>query len=176
MKFTETALPSSWLIDIEPATDERGFFARLFCKEEFTQAGLPGTFVQSSLSFNQRRGTLRGMHYTAQPALEGKLVTCVRGAIQDVILDMRPESPHYLHWIAFELTADNAKSLYIPPGVAHGFQTLRDDTTILYQMTAYYRPHHARGVRWNDRAFAIDWPLAHPILSLRDASYPDFTQ
>jgi len=174
MKFTETALSAAWLIEIEPATDERGFFARLFCQEEFAQSGLPGYFVQSSLSFNRQRGTLRGMHYVAQPASEGKLVTCVRGAIQDVILDLRPDSPHYRHWLAFELTADNARSLYIPPGFAHGFQTLRDNTTVLYQMTAFYRPDLGRGVRWNDRAFAIDWPLPDPILSAQDASYPDF--
>jgi dTDP-4-dehydrorhamnose 3,5-epimerase len=174
MKFTETGLPPSWFIDIEPAADERGFFARLFCEEEFAQAGLPAKFVQSSLSFNHRRGTLRGMHYAAEPALEGKLVTCVRGAVYDVILDLRSGSPHYGHWRAFELRAENARSLYVPPGFAHGFQTLHDDTTILYQMTESYQPGLARGVRWNDRAFAIDWPLADPILSARDVAYPDF--
>jgi len=174
MIVTETALPQAYLIEIEPLRDDRGFFARSFCAREFALHGLPDAFVQSNVSFNLKRGTLRGLHYQAEPAAEGKLVRCTRGAIFDVMVDLRRNSAAYRKWLGFELSAENAKAVYIPPGFAHGFQTLRDDTEILYQMTTEYQPEYARGARWNDPAFAIRWPLDNPILSPRDAEYPDF--
>jgi dTDP-4-dehydrorhamnose 3,5-epimerase len=174
VRFTKAALPGAWLIDIDPIADDRGHFARCFCRDEFADHGLPADFVQSSLSFNHRRGTLRGLHYQAAPAAEGKLIRCTRGAIFDVMLDLRPDSSTYLQWQGFTLTAANAAAVFIPPGLAHGFQSLADDTEIVYQMTTRYSPAHAAGVRWNDTAFAITWPIPDPILSPRDANYPDF--
>ena len=174
MIITQTPLKPACLIDIKPACDERGYFARTFCQDEFARHGLPGGFVQCSLSFNRRRGTLRGLHYQAEPCPEGKLVRCTRGAIFDVMLDLRRSSPSYCRWFGVELSADNARAVYIPPGFAHGFQTLSDDAELFYQMTAAYLPELARGARWNDPAFAIAWPLADPILSPRDAGFPDF--
>src|ERR1700678_2956828 len=150
MIFTETPLAPACLIDIEPAGDERGYFARVFCQDEFSRRGLPGCFVQASLSFNRRRGTLRGLHYQAEPHPEGKLVRCTRGAVFDVMLDLRRDAPTYCGWFATELSADNARAVYIPPGFAHGFQTLSDDAELLYQMTEAYRPELSRGVRWDD--------------------------
>jgi dTDP-4-dehydrorhamnose 3,5-epimerase len=174
MRITETALSGLFVVDITPFGDERGHFARTFCAEEFARAGLPTTFVQCSTSFNRRQGTLRGLHYQDDPCPEGKLVRCTRGAAFDVAVDLRPGSPSYCRWHASELTADNTRALYIPPGFAHGFQTLADGTEILYQMTEFYRADLARGVRWNDPSFGIDWPLSDPILSPRDAGYPEF--
>ena len=136
--------------------------------------GLPGSFVQASLSFNRRRGTLRGLHYQAEPCPEAKLVRCTRGAVFDVILDLRSDSANYCRCFATELSADNARAVYIPPGFAHGFQTLCNDTEMFYQMTATYQPELSRGVRWDDAAFGIAWPLPDPILSERDAGQPDF--
>jgi len=172
--ISETPLKPACLIDIEPARDDRGHFARTFCQDEFSRHGLPGNFVQCSLSFNRRRGTLRGLHYQSEPCPEGKLVRCTRGAVFDVMLDLRRNSENYCRWLAFELSADNARAVYIPPGFAHGFQTLSDDAEVFYQMTTAYRPDLARGARWNDPAFAITWPLGDPILSARDAEYPDY--
>ncbi len=174
MRFSSTALHDVVIVDVEPHVDERGLFARTVCEEELARAGLPGRFVQSSVSFNTRRGTLRGMHYQLPPKAEGKLVRCTRGAIFDVALDLRPGSPGPTRWIAVELSCDNRRALYVPPGYAHGFQTLSDDTEVLYLMTELYAPDAARGVRWNDRAFAIEWPISTPTLSERDATYPDF--
>jgi len=174
MIITETPLQPACVIDIEPARDERGYFARTFSREEFARHGLPGDFVQASLSFNRRRGTLRGLHYQAEPAAEGKLIRCTRGAIFDVMLDLRRESPTWCRWFAVELSADNGRAVYVPPGFAHGFQTLTDDAELFYQMTAAYRPELSRGVRWNDPAFGITWPLADPIVSARDAGLADF--
>ena len=175
MIFTETALKHAWLIDIEPVADERGFFARSFCQNEFARHGLPETFVQCSISFNRRQGTLRGLHYQAEPAVEGKLIRCTRGKVFDVMVDLRRQAPTYCQWQAFELSEINARAVYIPPGFAHGFQSLSDNTEISYQMTTPCRPDRERGVRWNDPAFSIAWQLPDPILSPRDASYPDFT-
>jgi dTDP-4-dehydrorhamnose 3,5-epimerase len=174
MRITETALKPACVIDIEPAHDDRGFFARTFCAETFARHGLPTAFVQSSLSFNRHWGTLRGLHYQAGSCPEAKLVRCTRGAVFDVIVDLRRESPSFCCWIAIELSAANARAVYVPPGFAHGFQTLSDDAELYYQMTVAYVPELARGVRWNDPAFAIDWPLPEPILSPRDAAWPDF--
>lgn len=174
MIITETRLGGAYIVDIEPRQDERGFFARSFCRDEFARAGLPGDFVQCNISSNRDRGTLRGMHYQADPHPEGKLVRCSRGAIRDVIVDLRPDSPTYCQWIGVDLTEQNCRALYIPPGFAHGFQSLAEDSEVFYQMTEAYVGTLARGVRWNDPAFAIEWPLPDPIMSERDATYPDF--
>lgn len=174
MIFEELSLPGAYLIRLEPREDERGFFARTFCAAEFSRQKLLSTFVQCNISFNSRRGTLRGMHFQQDPRPEGKLVRCVRGAAYDVVLDLRPQSPTYTRWHSLELTADNRLAVYVPPGLAHGFQTLADSTEILYQMSEFYVPELAGGVRFDDQAFAIEWPVPEPILSDRDRSYPDF--
>lgn len=174
MRFRPTGLAGLVVVEPEPFVDQRGLFARTFCEREFTDAGLPGRFVQSSVSFNLCRGTLRGMHFQRAPHAEGKLVRCTRGAIVDVAVDLRDGSPTRLHWRGVELSAENRASLYIPPGFAHGFQTLSDQAEVLYLMTEFYAPDAAGGVRWNDPAFGIEWPIAGPILSERDATYPDF--
>lgn len=173
MTLHPTPLSGAWLIAIDPIPDERGFFARSLCADTLSAQGLEARPVQQSLSFNPRKGTLRGLHYQAAPCEEVKLVRVTQGRIYDVMLDMRPHSPSYGQWHAVELSAQNRHTLYIPKGVAHGFQTLVDDTEVCYQMTHPHSPAHSRGVRWNDPAFAIVWPLPDPILSERDATYPD---
>jgi dTDP-4-dehydrorhamnose 3,5-epimerase len=172
--FTSTPLPGAVLIEPESHEDHRGSFTRIFCVEEFSAQGLETRLVQCSLSHNHRRGTLRGMHYQIAPREEVKIVRCIRGAIYDVIIDLRPDSPTYTKHFAVVLSAANRKALYIPKGFAHGFQTLEDDSEVLYQMSEFYSPQHARGVRWNDPAFGIEWPIPDPIILDRDASYPDF--
>jgi dTDP-4-dehydrorhamnose 3,5-epimerase len=162
------------VIELEKLEDERGFFARTFCEEEFATHGLKSRFVQCNLSFNAKRGTLRGMHYQESPYEEAKLVRCTRGAIFDVIIDIRKASPTYRQWMDVELTADNCRMLYVPEGFAHGFQTLQHESEVFYQMSRMYRPEAARGIRWNDPAFAIRWPLSDPVVSARDAGYRDF--
>jgi dTDP-4-dehydrorhamnose 3,5-epimerase len=174
VKLSETPIAGAWLLEIEPILDERGFFARSLCVDTLAAHGLEGRMLQQSVSFNQKRGTLRGMHYQTAPHEEIKLVRVTQGRIYDVILDLRRDSPSYLRWHAVELSADNHHTLYIPKGVAHGFQTLEDGSEILYQMATPYVPGHSAGVRWNDPTFAIDWPLASPVLSERDATYPNF--
>jgi dTDP-4-dehydrorhamnose 3,5-epimerase len=174
MRFTETALPGAFVIDLQPHSDERGFFARAFCVDEFAAHGLRLTHAQCNLSHNIRRGTLRGMHWRALPSPEAKLVRVVRGAIYDVIVDLRPASPTYLRHIGIELSAENRRALYVPELFAHGFQTLTDDTEVFYQMSELYQPGLDRGARWNDPAFKIDWPIGDPIMNDRDRTYPDF--
>jgi dTDP-4-dehydrorhamnose 3,5-epimerase len=174
MRFLETPLAGARVIEIVPHADPRGFFARTFCRDELVAAGLPGEFMQASVSYNLRRGTLRGMHFQAAPHEEPKLVRCTRGALHDVIIDLRPGSATRCRWFGVELSAENRRTLYVPPGFAHGFQTLVDDTEILYQMAEPYMPGLARGVRWNDPAFGIAWPIADPFMSERDAVYPDY--
>lgn len=174
MKFLPTPLQGLVLIEAEPMRDHRGEFARTFCENEFGSAGLPPRFVQSSYSFNLARGTLRGMHYQDFSRPEGKLVRCTRGAIFDVALDLRPDSPTFLKWHGVELSAEDHRSFWIPAGFAHGFQTLTDSAEVYYQMDAFFEPGLARGVRYNDPAFGIRWPLGNPILSDRDRSLPDF--
>jgi dTDP-4-dehydrorhamnose 3,5-epimerase len=174
MRFLETALQGAFIIELDRQEDERGFFARTWCQREFIAHGLNPRLVQCNVSFNRRRGTLRGMHYQVAPYAEAKLVRCTRGAIYDVIIDLRPDSPTFTQWIAVELTADNHRMLYIPEQFAHGFQTLEDNTEVFYQMSEFYAPECARGVRWNDPAFAIAWPPAERIISERDRHYPDF--
>lgn len=174
MIFTPTGIDGALLIGLEKRHDERGFFARTWCNREAATVGIDQQFVQCSTSFNLRRGTLRGLHYQSKPHEERKLVRCTAGAIFDVLVDIRPESPTYLRWAAFDLTAANGLQLYIPAGVAHGFQTLQDSTEVLYQMNEYYYPEHSRGLAWNDPAFGIDWPEGPRIISERDQQYAPF--
>jgi len=174
MRFIETRLPGAFVIEIEPHVDERGFFARTFCEDEFAKMGLDARVSQRSVSFNPRRGTLRGLHFQAPPHQEVKLVRCLRGAIFDVIVDLRSDSKTYLQWVAVELSQDNHQALYIPGGFAHGFITLQDDTEVDYQMNLKQIPSAARGIRWDDPALQISWPFSPLILSERDRTYPDF--
>lgn len=174
MIFTPTAIRGAVLISLRPNTDERGFFARAWCARECRDAGLPTRIVQSSISWNKRRHTLRGMHWQAAPHGEGKIVRCTRGAIFDVIVDLRPTSRTYLANLGFELDADNRRALYVPPGLAHGFLTLTDGTEVLYQMDTAYVPDAARGARWNDPAFAISWPHEPEVINDRDATFADY--
>lgn len=176
MIFTPATLDGAFLIDIERKEDERGYFARVMCRDEFSGFGLIADFVQANHSFNRRQGTLRGMHMQASPHAEVKLVRCVRGAIYDVIIDLRTSSPSYLRWEGFELSADNGRLLYIPEGFAHGFQTLCDETDVTYQVSHPYTPSAERGVRYNDPTFSIGWPLPVTAISSKDASWPDFEQ
>lgn len=173
MKITPLPLGGAHLVELEPVADERGFFARTWCAEEFRTYGLNPSLAQCSISFNKRRGTLRGLHYQAEPYAEAKLVRCTAGAIYDVILDLRPASDSCRKWFAVELNATNRTMLYIPEGLAHGFQTLADDTEVFYQMSVNYHPESARGVRWNDPLFGIEWPVPDPTISQRDRSFPD---
>jgi len=173
MVFTGSCIPGAFVVDVEPAPDSRGIFARTFCELEFAQNGLASRFVQCSTSYNVIRGTLRGMHYQAEPHSEAKLVRCTAGAIYDVIVDLRPYSSMFRRWVAVELTAENRRALYIPAGVAHGFQTMVDHSEVFYQITEHYHAGSARGLRWNDPVLAIDWPVLPPILSERDANFPD---
>jgi len=173
MIFTPAKIQGACLITPEPITDHRGHFARLFCQDEFAAQKLPQSFAQSSISFSPQKHTFRGLHYQSPPAAEEKLVRCTRGAVCDVILDLRKNSPTYLTWQSFELTAQNAHSLFIPAYCAHGFLTLEDNTELFYQMTTPQNPSYATGVRWNDPTFAITWPADPKIISERDATYPD---
>jgi dTDP-4-dehydrorhamnose 3,5-epimerase len=174
MKFTELELSGAFLVDLEPIEDERGFFARSFCRQEFAARGLNPAVAQCNISFNRQRGTLRGLHYQAPPKGEAKLVRCTRGALYDVVADLRPGSPTFCRWSAVQLSAENYQMLYIPAGLAHGFQTLRDDTELFYQMSEFYDPGSARGLRWDDPTFQINWPLPITAVSERDRSYPPF--
>lgn len=174
MIFLETPLPGAFVLGSESREDSRGSFARTFCRREFEEHGLDPQVAQCNLSFNRRRGTLRGMHYQAAPREEVKLVRCVRGAIYDVIIDLRPDSPTYTRHFGVVLSAEERNALYIPRGFAHGFQSMEDETEVMYQMSEFYSPEHARGVRWNDPVFGIEWPIADPIILERDATYPDF--
>jgi dTDP-4-dehydrorhamnose 3,5-epimerase len=173
MRFLETKVDGAFLIEPEPIADERGLFARTWCREEFEEHGLNPGLAQANVSFNHRKGTLRGMHYQAAPHQEAKLVRCTQGAVFDVALDLRPASPTYLAWFGAELDAGNRAMLYVPEGCAHGFLTLADATEVAYQMSAPYAPAAARGVRWDDPAFAIEWPGEVLVINQRDASYPD---
>ncbi|MBI3543213.1 MAG: dTDP-4-dehydrorhamnose 3,5-epimerase [Deltaproteobacteria bacterium] len=174
MKFTELPLKGAFVVEPELMSDERGSFARTFCSREFAEHGLDPMLVQCSISFNHRKGTLRGLHYQATPFEEDKLVRCTMGALFDVMVDLRPGSATFRKWCSAELTPQNRKALYLPKGFAHGFLTLADDTEILYQMSEFWSPGHGRGVRWNDPAFGIQWPQTPTVISPRDAGYPDF--
>jgi len=174
MKFQETRLHGVFEIHLEPISDERGFFARSWCQKEFEAHGLISTVSQCNVSFNVRKGTLRGMHYQAEPYQETKLIRCTRGAICDVVVDLRPESPTFRRWTALVLTSANRHMMYVPEGCGHGFLTLEAETEVFYQMSEFYNPQAARGVRWNDPAFQIDWPGEVNVISERDRTYPDF--
>lgn len=174
MIFERLALPDARVIELEPHHDDRGFFARVWCRRELEQEGLEAAVAQCSLSYNRRRGTLRGMHFQAPPREEVKIVRCVRGALHDVIIDLRPGSPTFTRHVAVELTADNRRALYVPKGFAHGFQTLEDGTEVFYQMSEFHSPDHARGLRFDDPAFDIEWPVPDPIVKERDRNWPDF--
>jgi len=172
VRFSTTTIPGVWLIAPEPRHDERGFFARTFCADEFAAHGLNPVLVQCATSFNRRRGTLRGMHYQAAPHEEEKLVRCTRGAIFDVVVDLRPASPTLYQWTSAELSADNHQMLYIPAGCAHGFLTLADGAEVFYQMSAAHHPESSRGVRWDDPLLAIRWPGEGPVvMSDRDRGF-----
>jgi dTDP-4-dehydrorhamnose 3,5-epimerase len=175
MHFKETPLKGSFLINLEKKGDDRGFFARFFCRNEFAEHNLDGDIVQINNSLSKHKGTLRGMHYQLPPKAETKIVRCVRGRLWDVMLDLRPDSSTFGKWYAEELTSENRKMLYVPKGFAHGFITLEDDTEILYLVTEFYAPDHERTVRWNDPSFAIEWPLEPVILSDKDQNAPDFS-
>lgn len=174
MIFTATPLAGAVVIEPKRFEDERGFFARSFCAREFEAHGLNPRVVQCSISFNRKRGTLRGLHLQRSPHAEARLVRCTAGALYDVILDLRPESPTFRRHCGVELRARNRKMLYVPEGCAHGFQTLEDDTEVFYQMSEFFVPDAAAGVRWNDPAFGITWPLAVTMISERDRTCPDF--
>jgi dTDP-4-dehydrorhamnose 3,5-epimerase len=174
VKHIPTTIDGAYVIEPERLADERGFFARTWCQREFQEHGLESRLVQCGISFSAKRGTLRGMHYQVAPHAEVKLVRCTRGAIYDVILDLRPHSPTFRAWAGFELTADNRLALYIPEGIAHGLLTLVDECEVLYQMSAFFHAPAARGVRWNDPAFTIRWPNPVTTISERDANYPSW--
>lgn len=174
MRIHDTPLDGVVVVEPERYADGRGFFARTWCMSEFADRGLDTRVVQCNISYNPRKGTLRGMHYQLSPHQEVKLVRCTSGAIHDVAIDLRSDSPTFKEHTAVDLSAENRLALYIPEGCAHGFLTLEDDVEIFYQMSAFYEPSSARGVRWNDPAFGIQWPSEAELISERDASYPDF--
>jgi dTDP-4-dehydrorhamnose 3,5-epimerase len=172
--FAETKLSGAYVIEPEKREDERGFFARSWCEKEFADHKLNPRVVQCNISLNKKKGTLRGMHYQAAPWAEAKLVRCTQGAVYDVIIDLRPASPTFRQHLAETLTARDHKMLYVPEGFAHGFQALEDNSEVFYQMSEFYAPQYARGVRWNDPTFGIKWPICEPIMADRDRNYPDF--
>ena len=173
MIFTPTALGGATIVDLERREDERGFFARIYCEREFAEHGLRARMVQSNMSHTRRAGTLRGMHYQIPPHSEDKLVRCVRGAIWDAIVDLRPDSPTFRKWIGVELSADNGRMLLVPKGFAHGFVTLTEDCAVTYQVSEFYTPAAERGLRWNDPAIGIRWPVEVVDLSDKDRDWPD---
>ncbi len=174
MKFQSAPLDGAFVIDMDLFRDDRGFFSYSFDRSRFEEHHLPGQVVQSNISFNLRKGTLRGMHFQVEPKAQPKLVRCTAGAIFDVIVDLRHASPTYCKWFGVELSAENYRSLYIPIGFAHGFQTIADDTEVLYEMFEWYAPETARGVRFDDPVFGIEWPLEVAVISERDRTYPDY--
>lgn len=175
MIFEETKLARAFIIKLEKLEDERGFFARAWCQKEFDDAGINSRIVQANLSYNEKKGTLRGMHYQVSPYQEAKLVRCFRGAIYDVIVDLRSDSPTYKDWIGVELSAQNRQVLFVPEGFAHGFQTLESQTEVFYQVSEFYTPGAEKGARYNDPAFGIDWPLPVSVISEKDAGWADYS-
>ena len=174
MRLRPLAVDGAFVVEPERHADERGYFARAFDADAFAEHGLESAVAQTSVSFNVKELTLRGLHYQAAPHAEAKLVRCTRGAVYDVVVDLRPQSPTFLRWDAVQLDEDDGLGAYVPPGCAHGFLTLRDASELHYQISAPYQPEAARGVRWDDPAFGIDWPAAPRVIAARDASYPDF--
>jgi dTDP-4-dehydrorhamnose 3,5-epimerase len=174
MLFTETSIPGAYLIDLEKRGDDRGFFARAFCEHEFASHQLVSRFVQVNNSLSAHKGTLRGMHYQLAPKAETKLVRCIRGSLYDLILDLRPGSPSFGRSFGAELSAENRRMMYVPKGFAHGFITLEDHTEAFYFVDEFYAPEYERGLRWNDPAFQLSWPISPVVLSQKDAGYRDF--
>ena len=174
MIFKETRLHGAFIIELEMLNDDRGEFARIFCQKEFKKYGLSPNIIQSSISVNTKKFTLRGMHYQKSPHTEAKLVRCSRGLIYDVIVDLRPNSPTFKNWTSIEISVENKKMVYIPEGFAHGFQTLEENTEVIYQMSQFYSPSHSQGFRWNDPSFKIEWPAAPKVISSKDRKFPDF--
>ncbi|MCC9135034.1 dTDP-4-dehydrorhamnose 3,5-epimerase [Pontibacter silvestris] len=174
MIFTETKLKGAYIIELKKIEDERGFFARAWCQNEMTEHGLADRVLQTNVSFNPKKGTLRGMHYQVKPHEESKLVRCTRGAIFDVIIDLRVSSDSYKQWLGVKLTADNYRMLYVPEGFAHGYLTLEDNTEVTYQVSEFYTPGAEQGIRWNDPAFRIEWPLEPQLVSEKDKAHADF--
>lgn len=172
MIFVPAPLAGAYVVDLKRLEDDRGFFARSFCRQEFVDNGLNPNVVQCNVSYNRQRGTLRGMHFQDAHHAEVKLIRCTQGVVWDVIIDLRDSSPTYKKWYGVELSGGSRRALYVPKGFAHGFQTLTEDAEVLYMMSEFYSPGSSRGVRWDDPAFAIDWPLANPTLSERDRAYP----
>ncbi len=172
MKFQTTAIDGAFIIELDPHADERGFFARTFCEREFREHGIEPRIAQCNLCFNLHEGTVRGMHYQVEPAAESKLIRCIRGAIHDVIVDLRPDSPTFLRQVAVELTADNRRALYVPPGCAHGYQTLVPNAEVFYQTGEFYAPEHERGLRYDDPVLNIEWPLPVSHISEKDTGWP----
>jgi len=172
--FKETALSGAYIIELEKLEDDRGFFARSWCRREFLAHGLDPNVAQCSTSFNKKKGTLRGLHFQVPPFAETKIVRCTRGSMYDVIVDLRPDSPTFTRHFGVILTSENRKMVYVPIGFAHGFQTLEDDTEVFYQISEFYAPDHSRGVRWDDPAFGIPWPHDERTIADRDRAYPDF--
>ena len=175
MKFQPTSLPGLWLIELELREDERGFFARTYCETEFAAQRLNTRWPQSNLTLTKKRGSIRGMHYQADPKPEIKLIRCALGKIYDVLLDVRRDSPTFGKWEAFELSGQNRRQLYVPGGFAHGFQCLEDNCEVFYQMSEFYVPELARGIRWNDPFFDVKWPLAPTVMAQKDRDFPNFT-
>ena len=175
MTFSETTLKGAYIIGIEKLEDHRGFNARAVCQKEFIAKGLTSQFVQANILFNWKKGTLRGFHYQSPPCAETKLFRCIRGAVFDVIIDLRPDSPTYKKWFGVELTADNYKMLYLPGNFAQGFITLADDTELFYQVSEFYSPGHERGIRYNDPAFGVSWPISVEVISEKDKEWSNYT-
>jgi len=175
MKFTETKLKGAYIIDIQPFEDERGFFSRAYCQNEFEAHGLTTQVAQANISYNKEKATLRGMHYQIPPHGEVKIIRCTRGALYDVIVDLRADSETYLQWVGVELTEDNHRMFYVPENFAHGFITLADNTEATYQVSEFYTPGAERGLRWNDPAFGIEWPLEPGVISEKDQNWADFS-
>jgi dTDP-4-dehydrorhamnose 3,5-epimerase len=174
MIFSETKLKGAYTLELKKIEDERGFFARSWCQKEMEEHGLTAQVVQTNVSFNPEKGTLRGMHYQVAPYEESKLVRCTRGAIFDVIIDLRPDSPTYKQWYGAELTADNYKMMFVPEGFAHGYLTLEDNSEVTYQVSQFYAPGAEQGIRWDDPAFSIEWPITPQLISEKDKAHPDF--
>ncbi len=174
MQFHPTPLPGAWRIQLEPAHDSRGYFARTFCVDEFAAHGLETSYPQHSISYSAHKGTIRGMHYQREPDSEVKVVRCLKGSIWDVIIDIRPDSPTYCQWLKFELSSESGDQLYIPAGFAHGFQTMCDDVLVNYIISVRYTPQSACGIRYNDQKLGINWPLPISEISAKDAQWPDF--
>jgi dTDP-4-dehydrorhamnose 3,5-epimerase len=175
MTFLETPIGGAWLLEPEPHPDERGLFTRLWCRDELARHGLSADFVQCNASFNPRKGTLRGLHFQAEPHAENKLVSCVRGSVFDVVVDLRVESTTFGRWFGTELTAENRRLMYVPTGCAHGYLTLQDECEVMYPVTETYHPASAGGVRWDDPRLAIAWPIEPAVMSPKDRSWPDLS-